>query len=656
VKVVEKRQANHLKNETSPYLKAHAYNPVHWYPWGEEALQKARDENKVIFLSIGYHACHWCHVMEEEAFKNEAVAAYLNRYFISIKIDREERPDLDHQYMTIVTQIAGQGGWPLHVWLTPSLKPIFGGTYFPPTDHVGRPGFMTVLEHIANQWEDKSEEIEESGAAFLNQMHQWEEIEPLALEEGVCQKSAKEIMHRFDPPYGGFSQVPKFPSPHQLLYLMAYEQEHPDQALRNMVNTTLIGMAAGGLHDHVGGGFARYSVDERWEIPHFEKMLYDNLLLLKSYNVAYAYYGNPVYKTIAYRIVGFLRRELLSLKGGFYTALDADTDGVEGGYYIFSLQEIEMILKEKAPEFIQAYQITKTGNFEGKNHLHIAMEQLSDEHFQKWQDALNRLLSYREKRKYPALDYKILTWQNGLAVSVLAHMARLYGDPNVLILAKEAKDFVVWDLRENGRLVSHIASKQRGKHVFLDDYAYYIDGLIEIYMTMFEPEYLNEALGMMEEALALFWDSHKGGFFLSTKDNQEVSLRQKQFLDGATPSGNSVMGHNLYRLYVLTEDVKYEVLFRDLLKSYGKYLKKAAGHCSYGLLPLLQEERGSRLLKIALGDEENRADLYKEIGAQTIDYDVIRIVEDRHTYPLKNNQRTFYSCVGFACKEPSNEC
>ena len=653
---MEKKQPNHLMNETSPYLKAHAYNPVNWYPWGEEALQKAREENKVIFLSIGYHACHWCHVMEEEAFKNEAVAAYLNRYFVSIKIDREERPDLDHQYMTIVNQIAGQGGWPLHVWLTPSLHPIFGGTYFPPVDHVGRPGFITVLEHIANQWEDKSDELEEHASLFLKQMDQWESVEPMSIEEHVCQKSAKEIMERFDAPYGGFSQAPKFPSPHQLLYLMAYEQEHPDKQLRKMITTTLIGMAAGGLHDHVGGGFARYSVDERWEIPHFEKMLYDNLLLLKSYNVAYSYYNNPVFKTVAYRIVGFLRREMLSLKGGFYTALDADTEGVEGKYYTFTLEEIKMILGEDAPEFISDYQITKTGNFEGRNHLHISMEQLCEEHFTKWQSALDRLLVYREKRKHPALDYKILTWQNGLAVSVLAHMARVYGDPNILVLSKEAKEFIVWDLRENNRLVSHITSKQRGKHVFLDDYAYYIDGLIEIYMTMFDENYLKEAIEMLEEALDLFWDKDKGGFFLSAKDNQEVSLKQKQFLDGATPSGNSVMGHNLYRLYVLTEDERYEKLFRTLLKAYGTYLKKAAGHCSYGLLPLLQEERGSRLLKIALSEQDNKDTLYQEIGRQTIDYDVIRIVNDSKMYPLKNKQRTFYSCVGFVCKEPSNKC
>lgn len=645
---------NQLKNETSPYLLAHANNPVNWYPWGEEALEKARRENKVIFLSIGYHACHWCHVMEEEAFKNKAVAAYLNQYFISIKIDREERPDLDHQYMTIVNQIAGQGGWPLHVWLTPSLTPIYGGTYFPPQDHVAKPGFMTVLEHIVNKWEEGPEAIEKSGTEFIEQMQRLEAVEPLPIEGNICQESAQAIMKRFDPLYGGFSQAPKFPAPHQLLYLMGYDLEHSDVQLQHMINTTLIGMASGGLHDHVGGGFARYSVDERWEIPHFEKMLYDNLLLLKSYNVAYAQYKNPVYKTIAYRIVSFLRRELLSLKGGFYTALDADTQGVEGGFYTFSIDEVQSVLGKEGDGFVKAYQMTQEGNFEGKNHLHIRMEQLTQEHFNQWEKALERLLTYREKRKHPALDYKILTWQNGLAISVLSHMARLYGDPQILTLAKEAKDFVVWDLRKQDRLVSHITSKQQGKHVFVDDYAYYIDGLIELYMTMFEPAYLEEAKAMMEEALELFWDDNQGGFFLATRDNQEVTIRQKQFLDTATPSGNSVMGHNLYRLYVLTQDKRYEQMFRQLLEAYGHYLKKVPGYCSYGLLPLLQEERGSRLLKIAITKEDNWQELYQKIGDKTMDYDVVCLVDNPEIYPIINGKTTYYRCEGFVCKEPSN--
>lgn len=593
--------------------------------------------------------------MEEEAFKNEELAAYLNQHFISIKIDREERPDLDHQYMAIVTQISGHGGWPLHIWLTPNLKPIYGGTYFPPVDHVGKPGFRKVLEHIAAVWEEKAATLEEKGEAFLEQMKAWEATEPLPLEEGVCHVSAKEIMDRFDPLYGGFSKAPKFPSPHQLLYLMAYEHEHPKEELRHMVEKTLLAMAAGGIHDHVGGGFARYSVDERWEIPHFEKMLYDNLLLLKSYNTAYYYYKNPVYKTVAYRIVDFLRREMLSLKGGFYTALDADSEGREGAYYVYSIEEIHKVLGEEAEAFCKAYQMTNRGNFEGKNHLHISEENVKEEFFLKWEKSLEKLLSYREQRIRPALDYKILTWQNGLAVSVLAHMARLYGDEKIWILAKEAKDFVVWDLRVNERLVSHITSKVQGNHVFLDDYAYYIEGLIEIYMTGFDPLYLQEAVDMMEEAIDLFWDEKWGAFFFTERDNQDVHLRQKHFVDGATPSGNSVMGHNLYRLYVLTEEPKYETLFRELLEAYGHYLKKASSYCSYGLMPLLQEERGSRLLKIVLGEGEKADRLYQEIGNQIMDYDVVRLVEDPSLYPLKNQRRTYYSCQGFVCQEPSNE-
>ncbi|MBN2221747.1 MAG: thioredoxin domain-containing protein [Vallitaleaceae bacterium] len=593
--------------------------------------------------------------MEEEAFKNEELASYLNQHFISIKIDREERPDLDHQYMAIVTQITGQGGWPLHVWLTPSLKPIYGGTYFPPVDHVGKPGFRRVLEHIASVWEEKAATLEEKGEAFLEQMKTLGIIEPMPLEEEVCNVSAKEIMSRFDPVYGGFSKAPKFPTPHQLLYLMAYEQEHRSAELRGMVEKTLVAMAAGGLHDHVGGGFARYSVDERWEIPHFEKMLYDNLLLLKTYNMAFFNYKNPVYKTIAYRIVDFLRREMLSLKGGFYTALDADSEGREGAYYIYSIDEIREVLGEDSEAFAKDYLMSKKGNFEGKNHLHIREEDVSEEFFVKWEEALKQLLTYREQRVRPALDYKILTWQNGLAVSVLAHMARLYGDEQIWILSKEAKDFVVWDLRVENRLVSHITSKVRGKHVFLDDYAYYIEGLIEIYMTRFDPLYLQEAVEMMEEALDLFWDEKWGAFFFTEKDNQDVHLRQKHFVDGATPSGNSVMGHNLYRLYVLTEEPRYESLFRELLEAYGHYLKKASSYCSYGLLPLLQEERGSRLLKIALAEGEKADLLYQEIGYETMNYDVVRLVEDTNLYPLKNQSRTYYSCQGFVCQEPSNE-
>lgn len=648
------RKPNHLASATSPYLQQHIYNAVDWYEWNDHALQKAKEENKPIFLSIGYSSCHWCHVMSEESFEDRAVGEILNTHFIPIKVDREERPDLDNLYMGVVNMITGSGGWPLNVWLTPDLRPIYGGTYFPKENHVGRAGFVTVLTQIIKLWQDRRDEVLTKGEAMLAHMKKWENHDPLPISDDICKKGARGVMDRFDPPYGGFSGAPKFPSPHQLLYLMAYEQEHKLSELKDMINTTLIGMAAGGIHDHVGGGFARYSVDAKWEIPHFEKMLYDNLLLLKVYNMAYFQYKNPVYKTIAYRIYGFLRREMLSLKGGLFTALDADVDHEEGKYYTFGYQEILDILGDRAKEFLETFHVTMEGNFEGKNHLYINMHRLGNTLYDQHLEDLDKLLIYREARKKPGLDYKILTWLNGLAVGVLAHMARMYGDEQVLIMAKEARDFIHHDLKSEGALVNHITKMQVGNQVFLDDYAFYIEGLIELYMTVYEPSYLDEAIQMMEQAVSYFWDEKQGGFFMTKATQQDVALRQKQFIDGASPSGNSVMGHNLYRLYVLTEDASYENKFRQLMEAYGHYFDRASSHCTYGLLPLLQEQRGSRSLKIAPAQGDIISDYYKEFGVKTMQYDTIHVVKDPQIYPLKNMKRTYYVCEGFVCNEPVN--
>ncbi|MBD3402969.1 DUF255 domain-containing protein, partial [candidate division GN15 bacterium] len=484
------QHTNHLIDENSPYLLSHAHNPVNWYPWGEEALQRAKDEDKPIFLSIGYAACHWCHVMEHESFENERIAAVLNEHYVSIKVDREQRPDIDTIYMSFTQALTGHGGWPMSVFLTPDRKPFFAGTYFPPEDRGGHPGFMRVVSEIAAAWTESKEQILESSEDIHDKISRALSVsaDPSPVHDGMIARGADALMQQTDPVYGGFGQAPKFPHATELSLLLRQYRRSGDLTYLQAAERALLGMARGGICDQLGGGFARYSVDQRWLVPHFEKMLYDNGLLVTTYAEAYQVTGNPEYLQAIGGTLDFMLREMADDSGGFYSALDADSDGVEGKFYVWDKAEIEEVLGDAADEFVRYYNVTDAGNFEGKNILHVdanserVRQESKREDFDGYlADCRAKLFAVRSKRVRPLTDDKVLTSWNGLALSALCRGYQVTEEARYLEAARKNAMFVRQELFVNEALTH---SWREGKHStgqFLEDYAYYIRGLIDLY-------------------------------------------------------------------------------------------------------------------------------------------------------------------------------
>ena len=587
------RFTNRLSKEKSPYLLQHAHNPVDWFAWGEEALDKARTEDKPIFLSVGYSACHWCHVMERESFENGAVAALLNERFVSIKVDREERPDIDEVYMTAVQMMTGHGGWPMSVFLTPDGRPFFGGTYFPPDNRGGRIGFSSLITQLADAYHNRRQEIEDVGNRIAEQLGPLTRQKPPASSEALNAESllhlaVDELVERFDARRGGFGSAPKFP-PHHALRLLCFAIEKDEAEAKRLVNATLEKMALGGIYDHVGGGFHRYSTDADWLLPHFEKMLYDNALLARVYADAYRITKREAFARIARETCDWVLRDMTDDSGGFHSALDADSEGEEGKFYVWTPDEIAAVIGSHGPDavarFCALYHILPDGNFRDEATGHVSGANIPylgiGASGRELHDALppdvltarETLRTARNHRVWPAKDDKILTSWNGLMIGALAFCGATLDEPRYLDAARRAANFCLGAMRPHGVLLHRWAKGEAAIPAFLDDYAYLADGLLDLADATGEPGWRSEARFLADALLTEFWDAEDGGFFFSGNRHEKLIAQSKEMFDGALPSPNGVAARVLVRLS--PDDPRYAHAAHLLLNGYRGLLQRA---------------------------------------------------------------------------------
>jgi uncharacterized protein YyaL (SSP411 family) len=581
------KYTNRLIRETSPYLLQHAHNPVDWYAWGEEALARSKKEDKPILLSIGYSSCHWCHVMEKESFENEAIAEIMNERFINIKVDREERPDLDELYMNAVQVMTGGGGWPMTVFLTPDLVPFHAGTYFPPEDRGGMPGFQKILVVVSDYYSSHREEVEKMKVQVQQTLRQLVEIVPSqkSLSDQILSKAFETFENQFDSTNGGFGGAPKFPSSMALSFLLRYWKRTGSKEALSMVDLSLGKMAKGGIYDHLGGGFHRYSVDDRWLIPHFEKMLYDNALLSRTFFEAYQAIRKDEYLYIGEEILNYVLREMIGSEGGFYSTQDADSEGEEGKYYVWTRDRIKEILgKEKGTPFCAYYGVTPQGNFEGGTSvLHVAstLEKVS-EHYgipipdleKVLQEGRKKLFAEREKRVRPGRDEKILTAWNGLMISSLVDGYKITGNETYLDGAKRAVHFILQEMKKDGYLMRTFDQGKFKIKGYSEDYAFFIQALIDLYEATFELDWLEEANGLNQRMMDEFWDEKNGGFFFTGKSSESLITRSKNPYDHVIPSSNSVSVFNLIRLGYLTGEDSFKKKAEQLLYLFQHFLSE----------------------------------------------------------------------------------
>ena len=551
---------NRLVHETSPYLLLHAHNPVDWYPWGDEALELAKKENRLIFLSVGYSTCYWCHVMEREVFSNPEIAKMMNEHFINIKIDREERPDLDEIYMTATQLLTQRGGWPNSVFLTPDLKPFYAGTYFPPVDTPNRPGFPTILDAVHEAWVEREAEVIESAEQISTAIEMatsrgFTALSGRTLDQSVTTAALDYLRTAYNATHGGFGGAPKFPSPSNLEFLLSeYERESglqtpptKDESLLKMVTRTLDMMAYGGIYDQIGGGFHRYSVDAKWLVPHFEKMLYDNAQLAKIYLKAYQLTEEPQYRRVAEEVFNFIFREMMAPEGGFYSALDAETDAEEGKYYVWTADEIEKTLDtEEASRFNAVYGVDKGTNFEGKNVLYVPEGTAAEDTLKDLATAREKLLAARFEREYPLLDTKIIVNWNGLMIDAFAYGYDVLGEKRYLTAASKAARFILDTMRKpDGELLHTYTAGAVKQDAYLDDYAFLVRGLLGLYRATGDEQWLDFARTLTDKMIQLFWDDRNGGFYYTKADAEHLIVRSKKPYDSAIPSGNAVAVENL---------------------------------------------------------------------------------------------------------------
>jgi uncharacterized protein YyaL (SSP411 family) len=681
--------ANHLIAEKSPYLQQHAHNPVDWYPWGDQAFDKARSEDKPIFLSIGYSTCHWCHVMERESFESEEIAAIINRFFVPVKVDREERPDVDRIYMTYVQAATGSGGWPMSVFLTPDLKPFFGGTYFPPDDRYGRPGFPTLLERIASAWREQRAEITETSGNVISQLKKYSEF---GATGGIADKttldSAFQYFRRtFDSTHGGFGDAPKFPRPVIFNFLFRYYVRTQRNEALQMSLDTLRAMAAGGMHDQLGGGFHRYSVDERWLVPHFEKMLYDQAQLAISYLEAHQITHTAVYAEIARSTLDYVLRDMTHPDGGFYSAEDADSvidpsepkvKG-EGAFYIWTADELEQALGREFYElFATHYGVEKNGNvhqdphgeFTGKNILYLRQTPEPDV-AARLVDVRAKLLAIRSKRVRPHLDDKLLTSWNALMISAFAKAAQILNERRYLAAAQRATHFILTRMYDGakGILQRRFREGEAAIHGFLDDYAFFIAALLDLYEADFDPDHLATAIALAAKMRELFEDPEQGAFFTTAGRDSSLVLRMKDDYDGAEPSGNSVALLDLLRLAHLTDRDEYRQAAVRTLDALMPKMSSQPVAVPQMLVALDYSLAPKREVVIA-GDPnaEPTSALLRELRSHFLPYTVTLLIDPDATrerltqlFPAAgvmrqlNGEPTAYVCQNYTCNLPTTE-
>ncbi len=591
----ENKSTNRLGKEKSPYLLQHAANPVDWFPWGEEAFARAKEENKPVFLSIGYSTCHWCHVMEQESFENQEVAFWLNRYFVAVKVDREERPDIDSVYMTVCQALAGQGGWPLTILMTADRKPFYAATYLPKASRYGAVGLLELLPQIVRLWRENPASLLEQGekvTRYVRGLARSESVSSDYLAPATLEIAFRQFCHRFDNRYGGFGDAPKFPSPHTLLFLLRYSVTANKDLGRNMAEKTLMQMYRGGLFDHVGGGFSRYSTDQRWLVPHFEKMLYDNALLAYAYLEAFQLTKRELYRTVAKRTLDYILEELTDPEGGFYCSQDADSEGVEGRYYVFHPEELHDLLgEEDGGRFCQWFGILPEGNFEGNSIPNLLNNDRYEENPPDIGMLCSRVASYRQKRCALRKDDKILTSWNGLAIAAFAKAFAVLGEERYLYAAQKGETFL-WNhlARDSGRWFVRYRDGEAAGEGTLDDYAFLSWAFIELYQTTFDVGYLKKTIRNLEMMLSQFWDERSGGFFLTGKEEDALLFRPKEYYDGALPSGNAVAAWALVWLANITGEGKWQKWQEQQIAAISREAKQyPAGFCFFLLasIPVL---------------------------------------------------------------------
>jgi len=677
---------NNLINEKSPYLLQHAHNPVNWFPWGEEAFEKARKENKPIFLSIGYSTCHWCHVMEHESFEDQEVADLMNQHFVSIKVDREERPDIDNIYMSVCQMMTGSGGWPLTVVLRPDKKPFFAGTYFPKHSRQGRIGMLDLVTQLADAWKNKKTEIDKSAEEITQYLNvQSDQNIDGNLSDDILDKAYNTFNKQFDKQYGGFGNSRKFPSPHNLLFLLHYWETSGNETALTMVTKTLTEMRKGGIFDHVGFGFHRYSTESNWFLPHFEKMLYDQAMLLLAYTEAYQATGVELFKQTAEEIIEYTTRDMTSQEGGFYSAEDADSEGEEGKFYVWNKKEVIRILgKEDGEWFSKIYNLTDKGTYHeeasgkatGQNipfltqtfdELKIPIEEVHN----KIQVLRTKLFDVREKRIHPYKDDKILTDWNGLMIAALSKAGRILDESKYINTAEKSVQFIFSKLIDaDGNLLHRFREGEAGIKAQIDDYSFLIWGLLELYESTFKLSYLEKAIDLTNVLITDFWDTkNNSGFYFTGKGGEELIARPKEFYDGAIPSGNSVMYSNLLRLGKLTAQTKYDDFADNLGLAFKKTIEQNPTSSSQFLDGLtFSFSQSYEVIIVGDREDEKTKEMIEAVNSNYIPNKVLILIDtqtDRtqltklatytESYISIDGKPTAYVCKNHICNLPTTD-
>jgi len=668
---------NRLADEQSPYLLQHANNPVDWYPWGEEAFKKAKELDRPIFLSIGYSTCHWCHVMEHESFEDDSVAKLLNDGFISIKVDREELPEIDHVYMTVCQAMTGGGGWPLTIVMTPAKEPFFAGTYFPKDKRGGRSGLFQILPMITDAWTSKRQDIMTSVGQVKNYLDQLNS-KPAGnnFSTELINKAYDQFRNGFDEEYGGFFKAPKFPSPHNLIFLMRYHHSFDNKIALEMATKTLKQMRLGGIYDHIGFGFHRYSTDRHWLVPHFEKMLYDQAMIAMAYTEAYHITGEDIFAQTANEIFTYILRDMTASEGGFFSAEDADSEGEEGKFYVWTEQEIKEVLGENyGKEFNDIFSITTPGNY--KDESSGKQTRLNIPHLKNYNSngnndldsAREKLFNIREKRIHPLKDDKILTDWNGLMIAALAKAAIVLNEPGYLDAAEKAAKFVLHSISKGERLLKRYRNGVAALDAHLDDYAFMAWGLLELYEATFSTKYLSQALDLMNIMVEDFWDDKNGGFFLGSDQSEKLIVRSKTAYDGAIPSGNSVAVMNMVKLTRITGNTKWAELAEKTMRAFSEDVNRTPTGYTLMLTGFMFDTQNSKEIVI-VGDSRNRNTIkfLHTIRTSYAPHKVLlfkdtSVSENRleqlanwtSTQNSINGKPTAYVCKNFACNQPTSD-
>ncbi len=653
------RFTNKLIHETSPYLLQHAHNPVDWYPWGEEAFEKARLEQKPLLVSIGYSACHWCHVMEHESFSDEETARILNENFVSIKVDMEERPDIDQIYMAFVQMTTGRGGWPMNVFITPEKAPFFGGTYFPPETRYGMPSFQNVLLSIRDAYDRNREDLEASAAEMLKDLQRISAASapPSSYTTEDLDTAFRKLLQNFDAKNGGFGGAPKFPPAMTLEFILRYWKRTGDQAALNIAVETARKMANGGIYDQLGGGFHRYAVDAVWLVPHFEKMLYDNAQLIRIYLHLFQITKDEFFQRVAVETLEYVRREMLDSSGGYYSSQDADSEGEEGKFFVWSREEVAELLGADADEFCRYYGVTDEGNFEGGNILNVS--EYSSEIFNRLRPAREKLFAERERRIKPFRDEKVLTAWNGLMLMAFAEAAAILGSEEYLAIARRNGEFLLSELTRDGRLLRTWKDGAAKLPGYIEDYANAADGFITLFQVSGEAKYLRAASELASTMITDFWDEDAGGFFFTSNGHEDLPVRSKDLYDNATPSGNSVAADVLLRLARITGDERL-LRFGNSVIRLGA--TQAAAHPQgFGRLLSTMEYSLANGKEVVVAGGGADSDLYKAFWSEYRPFEIFAMADEGSERSVGifegkamiDGRPTAYICENFVCDRPA---